>query len=251
MLVLPSAVEPNQASLTSVEANTPDKMISEFRDSHYIRHNQRRQEHLASLGLPLEGRSVLELGAGIGDHTTFFIDRNCSVCVSDGRPELYEIIRKRYHWMRTELLNLENPDQNFTDKYDIVYAYGLLYHVRNPSLALNAMARWSGELLLLETCVSMGEDISVNLVSEPSQNVTQAISGTGCRPTRRWVFHALRELFPHVYTTVTQPWHPEFPLDWDRNPAAELTRAIFVASRRPLELSTLTTDLPRRQSRHL
>jgi FkbM family methyltransferase len=231
-------------------ASTDKRTIGSFRDSHYLRHNQRRQEHLASLGLPLEGRSVLELGAGIGDHTTFFIDRNCSVCVSEGRPELYELLRERYHWMRTELLDLEKPNPQFNDLFDVVYAYGVLYHLRDPAFALEEMSRWCGSLLLLETCVSTGDDLAVNLVSEAREDATQSVGGEGCRPTRPWIFNALRERFAHVYATVTQPWHPEFPLDWDSPAQSALMRAVFVASRSPLELPTLTSRLPVRQCRH-
>lgn len=46
-----------------------------FHSYDYLRHNARRLEHLASLGLPITGRSVLEVGAGIGDHSHFYIDR--------------------------------------------------------------------------------------------------------------------------------------------------------------------------------
>jgi FkbM family methyltransferase len=227
------------------------KFIQEFRDAHYVRHNQRRQEHLASLGLAIEGRSVLELGAGIGDHTTFFIDRNCSICVSDGRPELYEILKERYFWMRTELLDLEEPDPNFRDVYEIVYAYGLLYHLSDPAGALATMAKWCGSTLLLETAVTHEDGLTENLVFENKELGSQAVSGTGCRPSREWVFDQLKLFFPYVYLTVTQPWHPEFPLDWDNIPAdAAMTRAVFVSSRTPLDLPTLSTELMRRQSRH-
>lgn len=40
-----------------------------FHSIFYLRHNARRQEHLATLGLDLGNKSVLEVGAGIGDHT--------------------------------------------------------------------------------------------------------------------------------------------------------------------------------------
>src|SRR5260370_5004577 len=152
--------------------------------------------------------------------------------------------------MRTELLDLEKPISHFNDIYEIVYAYGLLYHLNNPSLALDRMSQWCGDILLLETCVSMGGEVAVNLVSESTEDATQAVSGEGCRPTRPWVFEALRQRFAHVYATVTQPWHPEFPLDWSAPPETALTRAVFVASRKPLELPTLTSALPIKQGRH-
>jgi glycosyltransferase involved in cell wall biosynthesis len=232
-------------------AATKTRFIDEFRAGHYVRHNQRRQEHLASLGLPIEGRSVLELGAGIGDHTTFFLDRNCSICVSDGRQELYEIIRDRYSWMRSELLDLEKPNPAFQDRYEIVYAYGLLYHLANPGAALEIMANWCSDMLLLETAVSAREDVTENLVPEVKELGSQAISGTGSRPSRKWLFEKLKTLFPYVYVTKTQPWHPEFPLDWNNPPTdTGYTRSVFVASRTPLILPTLSSKLVDLQVRH-
>ena len=46
--------------------------------------NQARQSHLASLGLDLANKRVLEVGAGIGLHTPFFRERGCEVTVTDG-----------------------------------------------------------------------------------------------------------------------------------------------------------------------
>ena len=57
-----------------------------FLSMHYLRHNARRLEHLAGLGLPLHGRSVVEFGAGVGDHTAFYLDRDCAVTATDARP---------------------------------------------------------------------------------------------------------------------------------------------------------------------
>jgi hypothetical protein len=78
------------------------------------------------------------------------------------------------------------------------------------------------------------------------------------RPSLGWavvrrgsgVYRRLRELFPYVYVTATQPWHPEFPIDWTV-PArsGELIRAIFVASRAALENPQLTDGIPTHQKR--
>ena len=43
--------------------------IAHVHSENYLRINGRRLEHLASLGLPLDGRTVLEVGAGLGDLT--------------------------------------------------------------------------------------------------------------------------------------------------------------------------------------
>ena len=229
---------------------TKNQRIREFHDAHYLRHNMRRLEHLASLGLPLAGRTVLELGAGIGDHTSFFLDRDCRVCTSDGRLELLEILRGRYPSLRIEHIDLDE-DCPLVDVFEIVYAYGVLYHLKDPVRGLDTMARLCSSLLLLETCVSPGNDLSVNLVSENAHFASQAVGGVGCRPTRPWVFAALKERFPFVYSTCSQPWHPEFPLDWTKEMAGEgLTRAVFVASRQPLDLPELTPTLPDIQVRH-
>ena len=81
---------------------------------------------------------------------------------------------------------------------------------------------------------------------------------------RSWVFNQLRTHFEHVYMPETQPWHIEFPLDWQqqqqqrRAPSAAaaaaaappLTRAVFVASRRPLENPLLHEVVPPQQRRH-
>lgn len=225
--------------------------IEEFHAAHYLRHNQRRQEHLASLGLPLSGRSVLEVGAGIGDHTEFFLDRECSVLTSDGRPENVAILRERFPHIAVRLLDLDHPDPEFTHRAEIVYAYGTLYHLTRPEAAIQYLAERCDGLMLIETCVSFGTADELNPIDEPFHHPSQSLSGRGCRPTRQWVWSRLQRHFVHVYATATQPWHPEFPLDWSSPPPeGQLSRAVFVASRSPIANPLLLEEIPARQTRH-
>jgi Methyltransferase domain len=225
--------------------------ITEFHGWHYLRHNQRRQEHLASLGLPLSHRTVLEVGAGVGDHTSFFLDRGCEVVTTDGREENLSLLRTRYPDLTTGLLDLDDPDTAAAANVEIVYCYGTIYHLSRPAEAIAFLARHTSDLILVETCVSPNDDESVNLVDEDEQNPSQALHGRGCRPTRSWVKARLAEHFDNVYLTTTQPWHEEFPLDWSfSDPPAMLTRSVFVASRRPIESPVLTTEIPSHQTRH-
>jgi hypothetical protein len=220
----------------------------EFSALFYIRHNQRRQEHLASLGLDLAGRTVLEVGAGIGDHTSFFLDRECRVTSSDARPKNVEELHRRHPGVDARVLDLDEPPGSI-EPAEVVYCYGTLYHLREPERAIAFMASASTSLLLMETCVSRGSDEELNPIAENIENPTQAASGTGCRPTRPWVLARLREHFPHAYITATQPWHREFPVDWTV-PQKGNVRSVFVASREPLDAPVFLLEPPDHQARH-
>lgn len=225
----------------------------DFHSFPYLRHTQRRLEHLASLGLPIAGNSVLEVGAGIGDHTSFFLDRNCDVTIAEPREENLSILRSRFPNQTILCLDLEKPEPGILpqEKFDIVYCYGVLYHVREPKRAIQYMARVCSKFLLLETCVSYGDEQKINIVQENQDVASQAISGYGCRPTRSWVFHALRENFEFVYMPVTQPWDEEFPLNWvSPTEGPSFTRAVFVASRQSMENDVLIEGIPTKQTRH-
>jgi SAM-dependent methyltransferase len=229
---------------------------AEFRSPLYRRHNQRRQEHLASLGLNLTDKRVLELGAGIGDHTTFFTDRGCSVISIEPRPENCRLFRANMASLGisspdpVDLIesSFEGAEDLALEAFDVVYAYGVLYHLTDPARGLAFMARHCAGILLLETCVSFGSEQAINLVAEGGPS--QAITGTGCRPTRTWVWSHLSELFPYVYATATQPAHPEFPLNWHSALSNEsFTRSVFAAAQWPIDNPLLLADLPMTQRR--
>src|SRR5437588_11693402 len=87
----------------------------------YLRHDQRRLEHLASLGLSIAGATVLEVGAGIGGHTSFFLDRGCQVISTEARPENLEVLCLRYPEVQVKRLDLDNPDSSVEETFDIVH----------------------------------------------------------------------------------------------------------------------------------
>jgi FkbM family methyltransferase len=225
--------------------------VSIFHADHYMRHNQRRQEHLASLNLEIAGKRVLEVGAGIGDHTSFFLDRNCSMVVTEGRPENLALLPSRFPDLLIRALDLDNPDPTFEEQFEIVYCYGLLYHLEKPAEAIAYMAARCQEMLLLETCVSYGETEEVNLCIEPAESATQSLSGQGCRPTRLWIYNQLKQHFDWVYMPITQPNHVEFPLDWTIQPDTSYrSRAVFIAAKQSIDSPLLIEGIPMQQKRH-
>jgi hypothetical protein len=222
-----------------------------FWSPHYLRHNQRRLERLASLGLDLAAQTVLEVGAGIGDHTSFFLDRGSSVIVSDAQQQNLDLLRARYPELEIRRIDLDDaPEEPVI--VDIVYCYGTLYHLKRPTEAIAWMARCARKLLLVETCVAYGEMDEIHPFEERAGQPDNALAGHGCRPTRAWVQRALSTGFPYVYCTTTQPWHEEFPLDWSNAEllGKPLIRAVFVASRGALDNPVLVDSIPVRQVRH-
>jgi SAM-dependent methyltransferase len=191
---------------------------------------------------------VLEVGSGIGDLSRFFIDRDCKVTLTDGRPENLEVLRGLYPDVEAFWLDLDEADTVLARRFDVVFCYGTLYHLARPAEAIAYMAERCDGMLLLETCVSFGREPGLRHVTEESET-DQALAGIGSRPTRTWIQRQLSEHFEFAYLPTVQPAHPQFPTDWTGEPPTSLTRAVFVASRRKLDNPLLTTSVPDRQGR--
>ncbi|SEC68263.1 methyltransferase, FkbM family [Rhizobiales bacterium GAS188] len=211
-----------------------------------LRINRARQEHLATLGLDLQNKRVLEVGAGIGLHTGFFEERGCDILSTEGSPANVAEMLRRYPQRRIGLLDLDRPgDLTGLGSFDVVYCYGTLYHLRYPDRALAALATVCTGMILLETCVLPGNYPEVQLITEPLVP-NQALLGVGCRPTRPWVMAALKNHFGHAYTTLDQPDYPDFIGDWGVVNKDGNLRAVFVGSKQPLTAMGLTETLPMR-----
>lgn len=233
-----------------------------FHSLPYLRMDARRLEHLATLPLPLHGKTVLEIGAGIGDLTSFFLDRGCQVTSLEPRRENVALFRTRYrdggHWP-ADLLRIAQTDvyrlaeQTDIPPHQVVFCYDLLCHLDQPERALHNLAGCCTELLLVETAVTYGVDEDrVVFDAEDAADPTNSITGTACYPSRRWMFNRLSALFEHVYVPLTQPYHDQFRLDWRHpRPPAGCSRAIFIASRTPLRHAHLVPHVPAVQYRML
>jgi FkbM family methyltransferase len=215
-----------------------------FLASHALHINRARLDHLASLGLGLHNKRVLEVGAGIGLHTAFFEERGCDVLSTDGSSaNVAEMMRRNPH-RRVGLLDLDR-DVDLTElgSFDVIYCYGTLYHLSFPDRALARLAAACTGMILLETIVLPGSHPELQLAAEPP-SANQALRGFGCRPTRPWVMAALQRHFGHAYTTLDQPDHPDFITDWSVVDHEGNLRAVFVGSKQPLVASSLTNTLP-------
>lgn len=226
--------------------------LEAFHSENYLRHTARRLEHLSSLGLPVSGKTVLDVSSGIGDHAEYYVDRGCKVTMTDVRQENLDVLKKRFPGGDIQYLDVENPGTLSGTPFEVVHCYGLLYHLGNPGLAIDYLSGVCGGMLLLETCVTPGDVEDIYPVKEDAGNPTWAFSGEACRPSRVWVFNRLKKHFEHVYMPLTQPNHPHFPIHWEGLVPDEkvLTRSIFIASRTPIAHPLLAGKIPMMQERH-
>jgi SAM-dependent methyltransferase len=210
--------------------------------------NEARLRHLASLGLPLERRRVLDVGCGVGHLARFFVERGCDVLCVDGRSQNVERLRELYPHLKARVLDIESDPVAELGRFDVVLAYGVLYHLENPFRALRTFASLTEDLLLIETMVADHHLPLVRLAEETS-TYSQALRNVGSRPTPSFVVMVLRQAgFGHVYAPRTPPDHPDFRFEWRGdladNRGGHLLRCVFIASRRPLENSLLVSLLP-------
>lgn len=216
-----------------------------FDQPDYVAVNRDRLAHLESLQLLLEGKKVLDVGCGVGNLAQFFVSRGCKVVCIDGREENIANLCLRYPGLVGYVANVETEPLSQFGMFDVVFCYGLLYHLENPLMALRNMASVCQGLLLLETMVC-DHHLPVLRIEDESAALSQALGGLGCRPSPSYVVLALNRVgFRFVYAPKVPPEHSDFRfewknnLDWWRN--GHPLRCVFVASRTALDNSNLVS----------
>src|SRR5512147_365607 len=89
-------------------SNQPQEEIDPFDYPEALELNRARLDHLEHLGLPLEGRSVLDVGCGVGYLAQFFVNRKCRVVCVDGREENIRRLRRRYPGLKAKVADVES-----------------------------------------------------------------------------------------------------------------------------------------------
>ena len=202
-----------------------------------------RLAHLRTLDLPLQGRSVVDVGCGIGRLSDFFVERGCEVLCLDGREENIHMLRREYPGRRAAVADVETDAVLEHGEFDVLFCYGLVYHLAEPFAFIRRAATICRELMIIETCVCDAKDQVAFLVRDPL-DPTMALAEIGSRPSPSYVATALRANgFEHVYSPQQPPDHPDFTyrrlqdLSYFRDGHA--LRDIFIASRRPLSSEAL------------
>jgi SAM-dependent methyltransferase len=200
--------------------------------------NAARMKHLDSLGLPLRGTSVLDAGCGVGHLASYFLKIGCDVTCVDGRQENIDRLRQLYPAARVGVFDVQTDSLKPLGSFDVVFSYGLLYHLESPVAALRNMASVCEQILLLETQICDHVLPVLRIEAEPA-SADQALRGLGGRPSPSFIVTVLRNIgFRNVYAPRTPPAHADFQFHWRGMGATgaggRSFRCVFIASRDPL-----------------
>ena len=219
------------------QLNVPHEGVKVFDSPEAREINLARLEHLESCNLPLEKKRVLDVGCGIGHLAQFFVLKDCEIVCLDGRPENVEKLRRYSPEIRTEVIDVETGSFSELGTFDIVFCYGLLYHLENPLHVLKRLAEVCKEMILIETMVTDSK-LPLTILVRESPDLNQSLSGIGNRPSPSYVLTGLEAAgYPFLYVPKTPPSHPDFTYTWKNNLQYTRNRhnlrAVFIGSRVP------------------
>lgn len=224
--------------------------------------NRARLDHFSSLNLISSTHRVLEVGCGPVGYFTNYLEKHCKEVISvDARQSVIEEHVNRYPHRKNRLkvIDLNMPGAlSDLGNFDLVFCYGLLYHLGNPKMAIKNMAK-VGKTLIVCTLSNPVDNMAINYCSEDKSDANQSYCGKSCRPARDWVMRELYKFYKYVYHTKTQPRHIEFPLNWPQhyhedyhpNISTYNTRAVFVASHNHQDNPLLSSVLLNEQSAYI
>lgn len=225
----------NLGRLTQLE----ERHVESFRSDRYYWINEYRWRLFLQTGIQIRNKTVFEPGAGIGDQTAWLLERGASrIYVSEAREINVDIIRKRFKDdSRVVLLengNLESllDNTNFHLNVDLVYMWGVYYHIYDPIPDFPILQKLS------EFAPTIAFDYQESLkgknyIEEYDYDFPSAsFGGKSWRQTRAAMIEGVRASFGHVYFPLEQ-------MNW-RDPATpEAPRKIIIGSKNELELSGL------------
>lgn len=208
----------------------------------YLDIDNARIRHLDLLNIGCQGKTLLDVGCGIGRFSDYWTSKGCKVLGIDARETNIDVMRERYSHINSAVTNVESESFMQMGTFDIVFCYGLLYHTEDPTLVLRNLSAVTEGFLILETVVAVSPKPIVKFVIEHLEK-DQALRGIACRPSERYLIMVLSQCgFHYIYMPTVWPKHPEFSRRAIVN--GKLTRTIIVASRKPIEnhFLALATD---------
>jgi FkbM family methyltransferase len=210
-----------------------------FDQPHYEALNVSRagaaQEVLLNLKDQLHLETALDVGCGLGHFSESLRSIGFRVTAVDGRRQNVEEASRRHPDIEFHTLDVESPAFLDLGKFDLVFCFGLLYHLENPFRVLRNLHALTSKLLLAESMVYPGSKPQMDLVDEGGTE-DQGLLQIAFYPTEACLVKLMYGAgFTNVYRSARMPDHPHF----QDSPSAPRQRTLLAASHTPIQSSLL------------
>lgn len=184
-----------------------------FDDPFYLEINNARwamAEPVLSVILS-EIQTCIDVGCGPGWFSDKLNKLGLDVFGVDGRKEVVHEAARRVPRARFAVCDITASKLELTlSSVDLVFCFGLLYHLENPFAAIRNLCALSNKYLFIETQVAPGDGNDLVLVSE-GKNETQGLNFHAVIPSRRALLKMLYVAgYKSVYRYVGEINHIDF-----------------------------------------
>lgn len=185
-----------------------------FDAQHYERLNASRAEvvsHLlAEIKQPLNLRTAVDVACGLGYFSNVLNSLGLDVVAVDGRQDNVDEALRRHPDIRFERYDAEDPELRTLGSFDLVFCFGLLYHLENPLLTVRHLYAMTEKLLLAEAVIFPGDEPAMALIDEEMYD-DQGLNHIAFYPTEACLIKMLYRVgFSSVYQFVQQPDHSDY-----------------------------------------
>ena len=172
------------------------------------------------------GMTVLEVGAGLGHLGDVFVQLGFDVTSIDGREEYVERMKARGR--KAFVVDLDRTGVDEVGDFDLVLAFGVLYHLGECERFIRSCGR-RASVLLLETVVNDSPEPVIQRIEEAGgwRGRDQAVNRYGCRPSPSWIEETCRSAGFDVVRDISSPianwesaifdWEPRGNGEWRRD----------------------------------
>jgi SAM-dependent methyltransferase len=210
-----------------------------FDQQHYDALNAARGESLRRLLPDLKQRlgieTVLDLGCGLGHYAAILHESGFRVLAIDGRKENIEEARRRFPQVEFRVADAQDPALSQLGSFDLVFCFGLLYHLENPFLVLRNLAKLTPKATLIEGIVYPSPEPAMVLMDE-NNGVDQGLNFMAFYPSEPCLIKMLRRSgFAYCYNPEKMPGHREYHTGGN----GFRRRTVIIASKSSIESPTV------------
>lgn len=181
-------------------------------------------------------QSAVDVGCGLGYFSDVLNSIGLAVTSFDAREENIGEARRRHPHIRFSQADVQQPAIMSLGRFDLVFCFGVLYHLENPLIAVRHLYGMTGKLLLAESVIFPGNEPTMALIDEELHE-DQGLNHIAFYPTEACLVKMLyRAGFGSVYKLRNQPAHP----DYKTTLHSRRVRTVLAASHQPLNSRLLS-----------